>query len=242
MRPGLLATAIALVLVAGCGDGNGSQTLAEQIPAECRAGWSEYPPSSDGPQGERCQQFFSEHPDLVGSVFPPYRGSPPPDATEASSTPRPIPSRTARAAPSPGSSVAATAGQASASPAATTKPGGPPPASPRPSPTPQPTPSGPLLITEEDSGETFEIDRDTTDAVLRLGGGFYNWSQPELEGSSIELVQRQFVRDPGYGEWEIRPVSSGTTMIRSSGDPKCREADPPCGAPSRPFEVRVIVR
>jgi len=102
--------------------------------------------------------------------------------------------------------------------------------------------SEPLLITDDDNGKTFEIRRSTSDAVLRLGGGFYNWSQPELEGSSIELAQRQFVRDPGYSEWEIRPVSAGTTVIRSSGDPKCREASPPCGAPSQLFEVRIVVR
>lgn len=81
----------------------------------------------------------------------------------------------------------------------------------------------------------------TDDALLRLGDGWL-WSQPEREGSSVELSQRQFVRDPGYAEWEIRPVDTGTTVIRSTGSLECHSAEPPCAAPNRLFEVTVVVR
>ena len=80
----------------------------------------------------------------------------------------------------------------------------------------------------------------TADALLRLGDGWI-WSQPEREGSSVELYQRQFVRDPGYAEWEIRPVSSGRTVIRSTGSLACHQAEPPCAAPNRLFEVTIVV-
>jgi len=67
------------------------------------------------------------------------------------------------------------------------------------------------------------------------------WSPPEREGNSVELTQRQFAQDPGYSEWEIRPVASGTTVLRSTGSLACHQAEPPCMAPNRSFEVRIVV-
>ncbi|HVE62251.1 MAG TPA: hypothetical protein VNB94_00415 [Mycobacteriales bacterium] len=255
MKHGLLVVVIGLALVVGCGDGDSTQSLAAQVPEECRAGWTEYP-GPDGEDARRCQEFFRDHPEIAASIFP-------------TSRPAPAGSAAFTVSPTDGTAPAATTAPrtTSSSPASARQPPTPPPASaspasaqsssPRPpdpsrSPAPRatsttaPTPSprkaqAPLLITEEDNGKTFEISRATSDAVLRLGGSFYNWSQPTLEGASIRLNQRQFVRDPGFSEWEIEPVSSGTTVVRSSGDPKCRDAEPPCGAPSTLFEVRIIV-
>jgi hypothetical protein len=80
----------------------------------------------------------------------------------------------------------------------------------------------------------------TADALLRLGNGWI-WSQPELDGSSIELAQRYFIQDPGYAEWEIHPVARGTTVISSEGSLPCHQAEPPCAAPNRLFQVTIVV-
>lgn len=37
-------------------------------------------------------------------------------------------------------------------------------------------------------------------------------------------------------------IAPGTTKITLDGDPVCRKAKPPCGAPSRSIEITVVVR
>jgi len=135
-----------------------------------------------------------------------------PSADPTGVAPRPSP--TARPTRTPAPEPQASTGYVSASPATTVEP------APTSSPKPKPRPTGPLVITQDDS---------------------WLWSQPELEGSSVELAQRQFVQDPGYAEWEIRPVAEGTTVIRSTGSLTCHQAEPPCMAPNRGFEVRIVV-
>ena len=227
------AVALAGLLLAGCGD-DGSQRLDSQQPdvqpthtgSECSAGWTAYP----GPP--ECSRSATS----VPSPEPTQTRAPAPGETSAppgKPTARPEPSRSAARSSTPLAS--ATAGRGSASPAATVRP------TPAPSRSPSPRPTGQLVITEADSGKTFTISRSTADALLRLGDGWL-WSQPERDGTSVELYQRQFIQDPGYSEWEIRPVSSGTTVLRSSGSLPCHQAEPPCAAPNRVFEVTVVVR
>ena len=39
-----------------------------------------------------------------------------------------------------------------------------------------------------------------------------------------------------------RAHKAGETTLTATGDPTCRQARPPCGAPSREFRLQVIVR
>ncbi len=215
MKQVLLAATLGLALVTGCGSGSDSDRQSLRSTGE----------STPDPAPHSSTALASPEPDKTGP-----RDRPTPSHSPRASTLEPSPSASLRPAPTSG----ATAGSGSAGPAATSGP------APTRSPSPSPSRPGPLIITEEDSGATFSIRRDTRDAALRLGGG-WQWDPPEVNGSSVELVQRQFVRDPGYSEWEIRPVDSGTTTIRSTGGLECHQAEPPCAAPNRLFEVRIVV-
>ncbi len=101
---------------------------------------------------------------------------------------------------------------------------------PRPAPSsgePTTAPQPERIITEDDTGEAFSISPDTQ-AVLRLRSSAGAWSEPTLQGSSITLLERSFVRDPGYREWEMRVADNGLTNVRS------QTAD-------RTFEVSIVV-
>lgn len=218
------AAALAGLLLGGCGSG-ASQTL--------RSADDEAPDptatSTSAPASSTTETSPAPDPEKTEDPARPTLSPRPTDPAGTSSSPSARPRRTSA---KPDSSQVASAGTGSTGPGSTTGPA--------PSRSPSPRPAGQLVITEADSGKTFTISRDTADALLRLGDG-WQWSQPEREGSSVELVQRQFVRDPGYAEWEIRPVSSGTTVVRSTGSLECHRAEPPCMAPNRLFEVRIVV-
>ncbi len=103
-----------------------------------------------------------------------------------------------------------------------------------------PTPStiSSVLITERDSGDTFKFSL-ATQASLRLSN-LYIWQVPRISGKAIALEPVQYIRDPGYTEWNIKVIAPGTAQISSSGSPNCGRGTP-CPVTSRPFEVAIDV-
>ncbi len=109
-----------------------------------------------------------------------------------------------------------------------------------PEPTPTQETAGEVVITEDDSGRAVAFD-DHTQATLRLRPSAGQWSEPKVAGTSIQLAERMFLVDPGYREWEILVAGPGSSTISSASDPCPGAEDPPCGAPSRLFEVTIDV-
>ncbi len=103
---------------------------------------------------------------------------------------------------------------------------------------PIPSTIGSVVITARDSGETFKFSL-ATHASLRLSN-LYVWQAPRISGTAIAFEPVQYIRDPGYTEWNIKVVAPGSAQISSSGSPNCRPGTP-CPATSRPFEVAIVV-
>lgn len=223
MRQGAVVLALGGVLLGGCSD-DPMQSLSAT-----RDGRTAGPPpvATEDPSAAAAPSYRASP--STASVPGPATGRPAsaaPSRRAARATPAAAPSTARTTMPAP----SASAGQASAAPPSTVPP----------TPASSPRPSGQLVITEADSGGTFTISRSTADALLRLGDDWL-WSAPELDGSSVRLAQRHYVQDPGYAEWEIRPVAAGSTVIRSEGSLACHQAEPPCAAPTRLFEVTIVV-
>lgn len=95
--------------------------------------------------------------------------------------------------------------------------------------------AAPLVITAADSGKTFTVMSGTI-ARLRLSDR-WRWTAPRVSGSVMRLVAVHYRTNPGYREWEIRPVASGQASIRSLGLPSCRS----CTLGERRFRVLILV-
>jgi predicted secreted protein len=103
---------------------------------------------------------------------------------------------------------------------------------------PKPAASGAIFITELDSGQTFSV-APATQATLRLSNQ-YVWEAPRVRGTAIALEPVSYIRDPGYSEWKIQVVRSGTANISSAGTPNCMTGSL-CPVASKQFEVTIEV-
>ncbi len=110
---------------------------------------------------------------------------------------------------------------------------------------PQPTPAGPLVI----SGDASEVkladsDRPVTmhvgDRFLLHLGEDYDWSVEVVDPGVLSRVIGVLTVRGSQGLFEAH--KTGRTMLTATGDPPCRKVNPPCGAPSRLFQVEVMVQ
>ena len=74
--------------------------------------------------------------------------------------------------------------------------------------------------------------------LLRLSDG-YDWTVEVANESIVSRVVNVTVVEGTQGLYEAR--RPGQTTLRATGDPACRKVRPPCGAPSRLFEVQIVV-
>jgi hypothetical protein len=110
---------------------------------------------------------------------------------------------------------------------------------------PQLTPAGPLVVSGDapqvtltDSGRPVMMhvgDR----FLLNLGEG-YDWSVEAADPAVVSRVISVLTVEGSQGLFEAH--KTGRTTLTAAGDPPCRKANPPCGAPSRLFQVEVIVQ
>jgi photosystem II stability/assembly factor-like uncharacterized protein len=91
---------------------------------------------------------------------------------------------------------------------------------------------------------TLADDGQTT--TLQVGGRFlldlgaeYNWTVTVDDPAVVSRVVNVLTIRGSQGLYEAR--QPGRTTLNATGDPICRQAQPPCGAPSRLFRLQVVV-
>jgi hypothetical protein len=103
---------------------------------------------------------------------------------------------------------------------------------------PSTAPASPRTVTLTDSGQTLQLqvgDR----FLLDLDAGL-NWDVTVDDPTVVSLAVDAGVPGGAQGFYEAR--QTGQTMLTAVGDPQCRQAQPPCGAPSRLFRLTIAVQ
>jgi hypothetical protein len=111
------------------------------------------------------------------------------------------------------------------------------------SPTPAATTGTPVAganatVTLNEDGQTVQM-RVGDRFLLALGEG-YDWTVEVADPSVLSRVIGVLTVRGSQGLYEAH--KAGTTTLTATGDPPCRRAQPACAAPSRLFQVTVIVR
>jgi len=91
-------------------------------------------------------------------------------------------------------------------------------------------------ITQEDTGKRFTTTLGNR-VELQLSSD-YLWTRPQVEGS-VELVDINFITDPGFTAWELLIKEPGEITITAIGTPNC-DGDY-CDPQDRDFEVSIVV-
>jgi hypothetical protein len=96
-----------------------------------------------------------------------------------------------------------------------------------------------LVLSLRDHGRTVTVAR-STKIVLWLGGR-YRWSAPRSGGA---IAANEVVSDePTRGQtWELKPLRTGTAVLRSVGTPNCRPTAADCPRTARRFVVTFVIR
>jgi hypothetical protein len=83
------------------------------------------------------------------------------------------------------------------------------------------TATGPKPLTQADSGRTVALAR-RGDRTLRLSDR-WTWSEPVVSSAAVRLDPDNYFSDPGFTEWTIVPLKSGTATIRATARPGPRQ-------------------
>jgi len=101
-----------------------------------------------------------------------------------------------------------------------------------------PSPSGSTrTVTLADDGHTITMHVGER-FLLSLGDG-YDWRVTPADPTVISRVVNVLTIRGSQGLYEAH--KPGQTELTATGDPTCRQARPPCAAPSRVFRVQVVV-
>jgi hypothetical protein len=92
-------------------------------------------------------------------------------------------------------------------------------------------------VTLADDGRT--IDLAVGERFLLALGDQLDWTVRVADPSVVGRVVNVTVVRGAQGLYEAR--QPGATTLEATGDPPCRKAQPPCGAPSRLFRVQLRV-
>ena len=103
--------------------------------------------------------------------------------------------------------------------------------------TARPPRPAPQTITEAADGSSFRL-APGSETRLRLSGE-YEWSEPNVRGGAVELTRVDYLQDPGFSEWTVLAVRTGTATIAARGTPACAGQ----GCPDSPlrFEIELTV-
>jgi hypothetical protein len=96
-----------------------------------------------------------------------------------------------------------------------------------------------IVLSLRDHGRTVTVTR-RTKIVLWLAGR-YRWTQPRSGGA---IAAHEVVSDePTKGQtWELKPLRTGTAVLRSTGSPACRPSTAGCPKTARRFMLTFVVR
>jgi hypothetical protein len=106
--------------------------------------------------------------------------------------------------------------------------------------TPSPGEEVPPHARVDDNGKTYEIRRGEGLVVLLDGDESFRWSPLEVSDESV-LYGEDGKAGGGDQEWKFIGMKAGRVTVSSTQDPACRESTPPCGAPSRSWQITVVV-
>jgi hypothetical protein len=93
-------------------------------------------------------------------------------------------------------------------------------------------------ITLADDGQTltFQVGQ----SFLLFLGVNGNWSVTVADPAVVDRIPDVFVIRGAQGLFQAR--RPGHTLLTATGDPACRQAQPPCATPSRLFSVQIVVQ
>ena len=98
-------------------------------------------------------------------------------------------------------------------------------------------PEGGQVVTLADNGQTIRLRVDQT-FLLDLGEQ-YQWTIEIANQSIVSRVINVMVIRGAQGLYQAH--MPGTTTLRATGDPACRQAQPPCMMPSLVFQIQIMV-
>jgi hypothetical protein len=94
------------------------------------------------------------------------------------------------------------------------------------------------VITPESAGKTYHLkvgDR----FLVNLGMDMFDWNEEVADQNVVSRVIGITVIRGAQGVYEAR--APGTTTLTATGDPLCRQSQPPCMMPSRMVSVTLVV-
>ena len=94
------------------------------------------------------------------------------------------------------------------------------------------------IVTLADDGQTIRL-YPSESFLLKLGEG-YDWAVDIADQSVVSRVMNVMVIRGAQGLYQAR--RTGQTMLTATGDPSCRQAQPPCAMPSRLFRLQIVVQ
>jgi hypothetical protein len=100
------------------------------------------------------------------------------------------------------------------------------------------TPGEGRRITLDDNGKTITLK--VGERVLLFLGEGYTWDLNIDDLNVLGRVMGVMTIRGSQGLFEGK--QAGATALTASGDPECRQSQPPCEMPSRIFEVQVVVQ
>ncbi len=112
-------------------------------------------------------------------------------------------------------------------------------------PTPEPTlntpgvPSGDAkIVTLDDEGKTIQMA--VGESFLLKLGEQYEWAVTVSDQSVVSRVKNIAVVRGAQGVYDT--LQAGTATLTATGDPACRQSQPPCMMASRLFTVTIVVK
>jgi len=107
--------------------------------------------------------------------------------------------------------------------------------------------TGAALGGSDASSQTITLDNEGETIALRQGERFllklgeeYSWTVTVADQTILSRVVNVMVVRGAQGLYEAR--GTGTTTLTATGDPVCRQSQPPCTMPSRVFQINVEVQ
>jgi len=93
-------------------------------------------------------------------------------------------------------------------------------------------------VTLADDGQTltFQVGQ----SFLLFLGDNYDWSATAGDPAVVSHMPNVFVIPGSQGLYQAR--RPGHTTLTATGDPACRQAQPPCAVPSQVFSVQIVVQ
>jgi hypothetical protein len=95
-----------------------------------------------------------------------------------------------------------------------------------------------LTVTLADDGKTLPL-RPGQRFLLKLGEG-YTWHVAIADPAIVSRVMGVIVIRGAQGLFEAH--QPGATELTASGEPQCRQSQPPCALPSRLFRLQITVQ